>query len=148
MTDRETWQWQEPGSAWKGAGLYHITLTVGSRLPLLGSLVVPDDDPTKASVQRTALGDALVDCLLSIQSHHPEVKVLHFCLMPDHLHAVLYVQRRMTTGIGATVRGFWQASKKLEGLLLFLRMLFVRNQRRRPRIPFGENSKKTPTSTG
>ena len=113
MTERETWQWQEPGSAWKGAGLYHITLTVGSRLPLLGSLVVPDDDPTKASVQRTALGDALVDCLLSIQSHHPEVKVLHFCLMPDHLHAVLYVQRRMTTGIGATVRGFWQASKKL-----------------------------------
>ena len=20
MTERETWQWQEPGSAWKGAG--------------------------------------------------------------------------------------------------------------------------------
>ena len=97
MTERETWQWQEPGSAWKGVGLYHITLTVGSRLPLLGSLVVPDDDPTKASVQRTALGDALVDCLLSIQSHHPEVKVLQSLLVV--VQEVLYTLRNRMRNI-------------------------------------------------
>ena len=76
-------------------------------------LIIPDNNPTKAKVCRTALGNALVDCLLSIPSFHPEVQVLHFCLMPDHLHAVLYVRRTMPKGIGALVRGFWQAAKKL-----------------------------------
>ena len=113
MADYEHWQWQEPGGAWKGIGLYHVTLTVTSRQPLLGVLVTPDGNPTRAGVVRTALGDALVDCLMSIPAHHPEVQVLHFCLMPDHLHAVLYVRRSMPKGIRTVVRGFWQAAKKL-----------------------------------
>lgn len=113
MADKEKWQWQEPGTAWKGAALYHITMTVTDRQPVLGRLITPDGDPARAFVLRTALGDALLDCLMSIPRHHQEVQVLHFCLMPDHLHAVLYVQRSMPKGIGALVRGFWQASKKL-----------------------------------
>jgi len=112
-SERETWQWQEPGRAWKGAALYHLTLTVTSRQPVLGTLTLLGNDPSTARVERTPLGDALVDCLLSIPSHHPEVQVLHFCLMPDHLHAVLYVRRTMPLGIAALVRGFWQAAKKL-----------------------------------
>jgi REP element-mobilizing transposase RayT len=113
MVEQEKWQRQEPGTTWKGVGLYHITLTVTSRQPLLGSLIIPDNDPSKAIVKRTALGNALVDCLLSIASYHPEVQVLHFCLMPDHLHAVLYVRRTMPKGIRMVVRGFWQGAKKL-----------------------------------
>jgi hypothetical protein len=42
--EQERWQWQEPGKAWKGAGLYHITLTVTSRRAVLGALIVPDND--------------------------------------------------------------------------------------------------------
>ena len=113
MAEQEKWKWQEPGTTWKGIGLYHITLTVTDRQPLLGVLAVPENDPTRTRVVRTALGNALVNCLLSIQRFHPEVQVLHFCLMPDHLHAVLYVRHIMPTGIGAVVRGFWQAAKKL-----------------------------------
>ena len=113
MEEQEKWQWQEPGTTWKGVALYHITLTITDRQPLLGMLDIPDHNPMMARVRRTALGNALVDCLLSIPRYHPEVQVLHFCLMPDHLHAVLYVKRRMATGIGTVVRGFWQAAKKL-----------------------------------
>ena len=111
--DQEKWQWQEPGTAWKGVGIYHITLTIPDRQPLLGNLDIPDNDPSKAKVVRTALGNALVNCLLSIPTCHPEVQVFHFCLMPDHLHAVLYVRHTMSKGIGSLVRGFWQAAKKL-----------------------------------
>lgn len=111
--EHEQWQWQEPGESWKRAGLYHITLTIPSREPLLGSLVIPDNNPMKAKVERTELGNALVDCLLSIARLHPHVEVLHFCLMPDHLHAVLYVTHKIPKGIGSVIRGFWQASKKL-----------------------------------
>lgn len=113
MTDAEKWQWQEPGGAWRGAGLYHVTLTVTNRQPVLGVLITPGGNPAKAVVERTALGDALLDSLMSIPRHHPEVQMLHFCLMPDHLHAVLYVRRTMLTGIRTVVRGFWQGAKKL-----------------------------------
>lgn len=110
---QEKWKWQESGTTWKGIGLYHITLTILDRKPLLGWLDIPDNNPQMAKVRRTPLGNALVDCLLSIPQHHPEVQVLHFCLMPDHLHAVIYVRRLMPIGIKGVVRGFWQAARKL-----------------------------------
>ena len=113
MADQERWKWQEPGTTWKGIGLYHITLTIPDRRPLLGTLEIPDGNPDRAKVRRTVLGNALVDCLIGIPQHHPEVQVLHFCLMPDHLHAVLYVRRTMPVGIRGVVRGFWQGVKKL-----------------------------------
>ena len=113
MSDQERWKWQEPGTTWKGIGLYHITLTIPDRRPLLGTLEIPDGNPDRAKVRRTVLGNALVDCLIGIPQHHPEVQVLHFCLMPDHLHAVLYVRRTMPVGIRGVVRGFWQGVKKL-----------------------------------
>lgn len=113
MAEQEHWQWQKPGEAWKGAGLYHVILTVTDRQPVLGRLITPDGNPAKAMVVRSALGNALVDCLKRISIHHPEVQVLHFCLMPDHLHAVLYVRRTMPKGIRTVARGFWQAAKKL-----------------------------------
>ena len=113
MAGQEKWKWQEPGTTWKGIGLYHITLTIPDRRPLLGALEIPDGNPDRAKVRRTVLGNALVDCLIGIPQHHPEVQVLHFCLMPDHLHAVLYVRRTMPVGIRGVVRGFWQGVKKL-----------------------------------
>ena len=59
--DNEKWQWQEPGEAWKGAGLYHITLTVPSREQLLGTLVIPDNDPKQAKLEALPLGRLLVN---------------------------------------------------------------------------------------
>ncbi|MBQ3673145.1 MAG: hypothetical protein IJQ84_07680, partial [Paludibacteraceae bacterium] len=76
-SNHDTWHWQEPGTAWKGAGLYHITMTIPSREPLLGSLLIPNNDPKQAHIERTELGDTLVDCLLSIPRYHPNVEILH-----------------------------------------------------------------------
>ena len=115
MTDHQ-WHWQEPEQAWKGVGIYHVTLTIPSREPLLGSLVIPDNDPTKAYVERTALGEELVHTIFHIQDLHPEIRILQFCIMPDHVHVVLYVTRTMDTGIKAVVRGWWQGAKKITAL--------------------------------
>lgn len=121
MENHDKWQFQQPGSAWKGAALYHLTLTVTDRQPLLGTLVIADNNPAKAVVRRTPLGNALVECLLSVSSLHQEIQVLHFCLMPDHLHAILYVHHSMPIGIMTAVRGFWQSTKKLGRAASFLR---------------------------
>ena len=111
--NHDTWHWQEPGEAWKGAALYHVTLTITSREALFGSLEIPEQDPAKAFVKRTDFGDAIIDRLLAIPSFYPEMQVLHFCLMPDHLHAILYVRREMSKGIASVTTGFWRAARTL-----------------------------------
>jgi REP element-mobilizing transposase RayT len=111
--DHDTWQWQEPDTVWKGAGLYHVTMVVPSRQPLFGELNIPDNDPLQAFVQRTDFGNAVVDRLLRIPEFYPEVQVLHFCLMPNHLHTILYVRRTMNKGISSVITGFWRAARTL-----------------------------------
>lgn len=111
--DHDTWQWQQPDTVWKGAGLYHVTMVVPSRQPLFGELVILDNDPMQAFVKRTDLGNAVVDRLLRIPEFYPEVQVLHFCLMPNHLHAILYVRRAMKKGISSVITGFWRAARTL-----------------------------------
>ena len=113
MAEQEKWQWQEPGTAWRGVGIYHITLTVPSRQPLLGTLVIPQNDPSQARVERTALGNAVVDELYVMCKHYTAIRIFQFCLMPDHLHAVIRVTRVMDTSIRSVIRGYWQGVKKL-----------------------------------
>ena len=112
-TEARQWQWQTEGTSWKGVGIYHVTLTVTSRAPLLGTLVIPDNDPTQASVERTQLGQALLDCQRSITIFHPEIQILQYCLMPDHLHSIWYVRRPMQQSIRYVAQGFWRAAKKV-----------------------------------
>ena len=93
--------------------MYHITLTVPSREPLFGRLLIPEGDPSKALIERTALGNAVVDELYVMCRHYPMIRIIQFCLMPDHLHAVIHVTQTMDTSIRSVVRGYWQGVKKL-----------------------------------
>lgn len=111
--DNEQWHWQEPGSAWKGVGIYHVTLTVPSRVPLLGTLVIPDNDPKQAWVQRTECGEKIVTEIFNMGTIHPYVRILQFCLMPDHLHMILHVRQSTSHSIRSIIRGFWQGAKRI-----------------------------------
>jgi hypothetical protein len=117
--DYDIWHWQEPGKAWKGSGLYHITLKIPSYEPLLGDLVIPDNDPTKAYVRSTSFGAAVLDILRGVPSFYSEIQILHYCLMPDHIHSIWYVRHAMPRGISSAVRGFWQEVKKIGRLSSF-----------------------------
>ena len=61
----------------------------------------------------TALGNAVVDELYVMCKHYPAIRILQFCLMPDHLHAVIRVTKVMDTSIRSVIRGYWQGVKKL-----------------------------------
>ena len=112
MDDRK-WHWQDPGTAWKGMGIYHVTMVVPSRAPLLGKLVIPDNNPEKAYVEHNEMGTRLIKMLLNNQNYYPEVRVLQFCVMPDHLHAILQVMRPMDKTFNTVVRSIWQGAKKI-----------------------------------
>ena len=111
MSEHDKWHWQE-GRIWRGIGIYHVTMVVSNRQPLLGNLIIPDNDPVQARVDRTELGEAIIKNMFQIPDFHPEVEILQFCLMPDHIHMILRVTRSMPKGIASVVRGFWQGAKK------------------------------------
>ena len=111
MTDNK-WHWQEPETAWKGVGIYHVTLTIPSRKPLLGSLIIPDNDPAQAFVERTELGKEIVYLIGSIPNYRPQIRLLQYCVMPDHVHFIVHVQQEMPFSIKGAMRGFWQAAKQ------------------------------------
>ena len=111
--EQKQWQWQEEGTSWRGIGIYHVTLTIPSRQPLLGSLNIPDGDPTKAVVERTELGRLLLECQRSVPVFHPEIQILQYCLMADDLHVIWNVRQPMKQSIRQVAQGFWQAAKKV-----------------------------------
>lgn len=106
------WHWQT-GKAWYGVGIYHVTLTVPSREPLLGKLIIPENDPKQAIVERTELGDRITEEALRINQYYPEIRVIQHCLMPDHLHVIYYVTEPIAQSIKSVIRGFWQGVKKI-----------------------------------
>lgn len=110
--DNNQWHWQESGKAWKGVGIYHITMVVPSREPLLGELIIPDNDPKQARVERTELGNKIVDELYHLGKLHPEIRILQFCLMPDHLHFIIHVTKPTTLSVREMIRGYWQGAKR------------------------------------
>ena len=113
MSEHDKWHWQEPGKAWKGVGIYHVTLVVPSREPLLGDLVIPNNDAKQARVERTELGEKLVNEIYAIGTIHKPVRILQFCLMPDHLHLILHLRQDSRVSIRSIIRGFWQGAKRI-----------------------------------
>ncbi len=86
-----------------GRHVYMLTLAVEGRRSLLGTLEGGED---KAWVKPTALGKEVVKCWAAIPKFHPEVKLLGFQLMPDHLHGILFVKEEMEEHLGQVVSGF------------------------------------------
>ena len=122
--ENEKWHWQEPGT-WKGIGIYHVTLVVTSREPLLGTLIIPDNDPAKARVELSSLGLRIKACVDEVPLRHPEIRIIQLRMMPDHLHVILYVTKPMSFSINMVIRGLWQGAKKVEREK-FTEMPFIR----------------------
>ena len=125
--EKEQWHWQEQGTAWKGVGIYHVTMVVSSREDLLGTLVIPNDDPEQAHIVLSLFGEEIKNCVKTIPDYHPEIQILALRMMPDHVHFILHVRRKMQIGIKLLCAD----SGKLP------RLLVVPIHRQLPRMAFG-----------
>ena len=75
-----------------GRHVYMLTLVVEGRRPLLGSIEGKED---VVQFKPSSLGNEVMKCWYAIPKFHPEVKLLGFQLMPDHLHGILFVKEEM-----------------------------------------------------
>lgn len=77
------------------ACIYLITVTTVDRKRVLGSLV--GDGPNTAAIAPTPLGDYVAEAFRKIAAETTKktgcrVQVLHYQIMPDHFHGILYVR--------------------------------------------------------
>lgn len=95
-----------------GKGVYMVTMTLADRSkPLFGRLV--GESPETAAIELTELGRAVDAHLRRIGEFTPEIELLGAQLMPEHLHAVLRVKRRMAKPLGIALRGFKGGASQL-----------------------------------
>ncbi|MBP5366394.1 MAG: hypothetical protein J6Y82_10840 [Bacteroidales bacterium] len=103
----EPFTWQEPG-AWRKTCIVHVTMVAKDRQPLFGTL---RHNGTKAYIERTPIGQALISQQSKMLEMCPEIKILADKVMPDHYHIVLHVTRTMSRTIREVVRGYMQGCK-------------------------------------
>lgn len=97
---------------YSGRAVYLITMVLADRAkPLLGTLV--GDAPELAAIALSPLGEAIDAHLRRIGEFTPEIELLAAQIMPEHIHAVLRVKRRMAKPLGMALRGFKGGASKI-----------------------------------
>lgn len=91
---------------YRGRCIYMVTLTTEGRRPILGTLNSDSELPDEAYIEPTELGLQVLDCWKNIPTYYPEVKLLAFQLMPDHIHGLLFVTEVQMAHLGQMINGF------------------------------------------
>ena len=104
------------GHDYGGRCIYLVTVTIEGRRPLLGTLVgdadAPDGSPAAPRVEPTILGERVRASWMANESIYPGVSVLATCLMPDHLHGILFFREEGGSSLGQVMRGFKAACNR------------------------------------
>jgi len=112
--------------------MYMITMVTEERKPLFGKVVgrseAVEPSPEAPHIELSPLGEAVTEIWQTIGSHHPEVKVVALQMMPDHLHAVLFVKERMEKPLGKVLLGVKQACNQAFRALMPFEFVAVAQQ--------------------
>lgn len=88
-------------------GIYLITIVVANREPLLGRLNMDAKNP---GVVLSDTGIVVEKEWNNIPAYQAErgrtIKILTQCVMPDHFHGVIFVEKDMDVSIGRVIRDF------------------------------------------
>ena len=103
--------------------MYMVTMTTEGRQPLFGRVVgrseAVEPSPEAPRMELSPLGKAVEEIWLTMGCHHHEVKVVALQMMPDHLHAVLFVREKMEKPLGKVLLGVKQACNQAFRALLW-----------------------------
>ena len=92
-----------------------ITMAIEGRVPLLGQL---SGDPNikegdKAPhIELSPLGKRVGECWYAIHQFYPAIDSLKLCIMPDHIHGILFVRSKMEKHLGHVINGFKTGCRK------------------------------------
>ena len=112
--------------------MYMITMVTEGRKPLFGQVVGHSEavapSPDAPRVVLSPLGEAIEQIWQTIGNYHPEVKVVALQIMPDHLHAILFVKERMEKPLGKVLLGVKQACNQAFRAIMPVKFVAVLQQ--------------------
>lgn len=98
-----------PWHDYRSRCIYMITISKAPAAPAFGKLM-NEANPTAAYIQLSSVGAIISERILETPSFYPEVKILEHCIMPDHIHALIFVTRPIAKPLGAIVQAIKAAS--------------------------------------
>ena len=78
--------------------IYLLTVTVEGRKPLLGRLA---GDVHTAHIELSSLGEDVRHELYALCDRYPQLRLLQYQIMPDHVHVILQATERLSKPIGS-----------------------------------------------
>ena len=104
-------QRRKTGHDYTSPCIYLVTVTTLDRRPLLGTLA--GNNPDEANIVPSKIGNKVIDFFLNIEKTTfaktgCRVQVLHFQLMPEHFHGILYVHDQLPANwpLGQIISGW------------------------------------------
>lgn len=93
------------GHNYLAAGKYHITVTKSTSAPEFCSLKIIELKPDGVTVNLSQLGEIIDKEILDFRSHHPQIRVLEYVVMPDHFHMLIEVEKKLVKPVGNSIGG-------------------------------------------
>ena len=96
-------------------GLYMLTLVIEGRQPLLGKLegnAAVNEGPDSPHVVLSPFGERVKTCWQAISQHYPQIETVKLCIMPDHIHGILFVRTKIEKHLGHVINGFKAGTRK------------------------------------
>lgn len=91
-----------------------ITILKSPEAPSFSSIAPdPGSKKLKPIVTLTPLGKIIAECINNLCLDFPDVKVLCYVIMPDHIHLELFVTRQMDIPLGSVIAPFKSACTRL-----------------------------------
>lgn len=122
-------------------GIYLITIAIEGRRPLLGTLAgdaAISSGPEAPHVVLSPLGEQVKLCWLAIARYYPQVESMKLCIMPDHLHGILFVHQRIERHLGHVINSFKAGTRKAARQLGLLPASPVRYAEPQPPVKYTE----------
>jgi REP element-mobilizing transposase RayT len=96
-------------------GIYMITIATEGRHPLFGKLegnIKTTEGPERPHIVLSPLGRKVQECWFAIHHYYPKIKVLKLCMMPDHIHGILFVEEKIEKHLGHIINSFKSGTRK------------------------------------
>ena len=93
--------------------IYMITMATEGRRQLFGQIEGNSNCEKEAvSVKLSAMGERVKECWDNIADYYPQVEPMKLCIMPDHIHGLLFVHEKMNSHLGKVIAGFKTGTRK------------------------------------
>lgn len=85
---------------YRGISMYHVTIRKGRAMPAFCQLVGTPDSFVN---RRSAVGEIVERHIKQLPEICPAMRLLQYVIMPDHIHLLVYVTRRIPHALGSYI---------------------------------------------